>query len=264
MRIGWIGLGGIGVEMVKRLLAEGHEVCAYPRGKGLDEAVAAGARTNGDYAALAADCEALILCVYSDAQLREVLFEKGALAALRPGAVAAIHTTGSPELSREIAERAPAGVGVLEACFSGGPADVAAGRLTLLVGGEAETLEKVRPAFSTYASQIHHVGAVGQGQKLKLLNNLLFATNLMNSVELLRLAKDQGFETATAARVIQACSGASYTMNLFQSGAAPDSLLAGARHYMEKDVAAARDAARELGLDVSAFASTIAYFQPKA
>jgi 3-hydroxyisobutyrate dehydrogenase-like beta-hydroxyacid dehydrogenase len=261
MNIGWIGLGGIGTEMVKRLLGAGQTVTAYTRGKGLAEVEAGGAKTCGDYAELAAQSDLLVICVYSDAQLADVLFDRGALAALRPGSILAIHTTGSPQLARRIGEQAPAGVGVLDATFSGGPADVAAGKLTLIVGGEAETLARARPVLETYAAQIYHVGPLGHGQTLKLLNNLIFATNLMNAVELLRLAESQGFDTKTAAQVIQASSGASYTMNLFRA-APPAAMLAASRHYMEKDVATAMQTAAELGLDMSAFAATAAYFQP--
>lgn len=262
MRIGWVGLGEIGTQMVKRLLSADYPVEAYKRGAGLEAVTAAGVTTSADYAELAAGCDMLVLCVFNDDQLRDVLFGGGALAALRPGSIVAIHTTGSPELSQEIAERAPVGVNVLEACFSGGPADVAAGRLTLLVGGDQETLDRARPALSAYASNIFLVGPLGHGQKLKLLNNLLFSTNLMHAAELMRLALAQGFEKETAARVIQACSGASYAMSLLASPAPLEAMLSAVRHYMEKDVAQAAATSEELGLDVCAFASAIAYYQP--
>lgn len=263
MDIGWVGLGGIGTEMVKRLLGAGHRVTVYARGKGLAQAQAAGAAASSDYAALAAASELFVLCVYKDEQQREVLFDKGALAALRPGAILATHTTGSPAMALEMGERAPEGVAVLDATFSGGPADVAAGRLTLMVGGEAAALERARPAFETYAQQIHHAGALGQGQTLKLLNNLLFAANLMNAAELMTLAKGQGLVTQTVAQVVQACSGQSYAMNMFKAERPLEVALAAARPYLEKDVAAAVEAAAEAGLDIAAFAPVIDYYRPR-
>ena len=261
MNIGWIGLGGIGTEMVKRLLGAGHEVTVYARGRGLAEVEAAGARTSPDYAAVAAGRELLVLCVFSDAQVREVLFEHAALAAMGPGSILASHTTGSPELAQEIGRRAPAGVGVLDATFSGGPADVAAGRLTLIVGGEAETLARARPAFETYAGVVHHVGPLGYGQKVKLLNNLIFAANLMNAAELMRMAEGWGFDAAAVAQVIQACSGASYAMNMFKSPRPVAVALDAARPYLVKDVAAVAATARESGLDITPFATTVEYFR---
>lgn len=262
MRIGWIGLGSIGTQMVKRLRAAGHDVAVYARGAGLDEATAAGATPCASYARLAGHSDMLFLCVYNDAQMIDILFDQGALAALAPGSTIVIHTTGSPATAQRIAAGAPDGVNVLDACFSGGPADVAAGRLTLMIGGEAETLEPVRPLLETYASHIHHVGPLGHGQMLKLLNNLLFATNLMNAAELVRLAEQQGFAPGLLAQVIGASSGASYALNLFAN---PDFTLAAMeniRPYLEKDVATAMATAEEASLDVTSFNLTAQYFRP--
>jgi len=262
MKIGWIGLGEIGTRMVKRLLAAGHEVTVYARGAGLEEAKAAGASTQSDYAALAADSEILTVCVYADEQVRGILFENGALGAMQPGSILAIHTTGSPTVALEAGERAPAGVSVLDATFSAGPDDVSCGKAVMMVGGDVETLEKAKPAFGAYAGEIHHVGPLGAGQTIKLFNNLLFAANLMNTVELLQLAERQGLDTKTIAKVLQGCSGGSYAMRLFQ--AVPvDEMMTRARPYLEKDVSTAIETAKEGGLDVSAFVATQAYFQPR-
>lgn len=259
MKIGWIGLGSIGAGMAKQALAAGHRVTAYARGAGLAEVEAAGASTAGDYAAIAAASEVLGICVYSDAQLRELLFDHGALAAMRSGSVVAIHTTGSPDLAREIGAQAPGGVAVIDATFSGGPADVAARRLALMIGGDAEAIERARPRLECYADRIHHVGPLGQGQTMKLLNNLLFAANLQNAAEILRVAERQGLDTAECARILQDCSGASYASALF--GHAPvDTMLGASRPYLEKDVATALASARDAGIDTRAFAATEAYF----
>ena len=259
MKIGWVGLGSIGTGMAKQALAAGYAVTVYARGAGLADAEAAGAVTAKDYAEIAARSDILGICVYSDAQLREVLFEGGALAAARPGTIVAIHTTGSPELAREIGTRAPGGVAVLDATFSGGPTEVAAGTLALMVGGEAEALDRARPLFETYAGKMYHIGPLGHGQMLKLLNNLLFAANIQNAVEILRVAERQGLDTATSARILQDCSGASYASALFQH-APIDALLGVTRPYLEKDVATALASARDSGIDVSPFVSTEAFF----
>jgi 3-hydroxyisobutyrate dehydrogenase-like beta-hydroxyacid dehydrogenase len=153
-------------------------------------------------------------------------------------------------------------VEVLDATFSGGPADVAAGRLTVMAGGSAQALETARPALAAYAGQIHHVGGLGLGQTLKLLNNLLFATNQMNAARMLQLAQAQGFDTAAVARVLQGCSGASFALGLFQRPAPLAAVLAGSRPYLEKDVATAAAAAADAGLDLAAFAATLEFFRP--
>ena len=263
MKVGWIGLGEIGAGMVVRALAAGHEVTAFARGAGLPKAQAAGALTSSDYKALAAASEVLGICVFSDAQLADVLFEQGALAALKPGAVLAIHTTGSPKLAQEIGARAPDGVGVLDATFSGGPAEVEKGDLTLMVGGSVEALERARPVLATYCARIHHVGGLGQGQTIKLLNNLLFSANLHLASEALRMAEQQGFKPWEAARIIQQCSGRSMAMGLFEREAPVEAMLGSVRPYMEKDVTTAAKSAAEAGFDLSAFASTVDFFKPR-
>jgi 3-hydroxyisobutyrate dehydrogenase-like beta-hydroxyacid dehydrogenase len=85
---------------------------------------------------------------------------------------------------------------------------------------------------------------------------------MMNAAELLRLAELQGFDTAVAAQVLQACSGASFAMKLFQKPVPPTAVLAATRPYLEKDVATVMTSAAEAGLDISAFAATAAYFRP--
>jgi 3-hydroxyisobutyrate dehydrogenase-like beta-hydroxyacid dehydrogenase len=259
MNIGWVGLGTIGTLMVKRLLAAGSSVTVYPRGGGLAEVTAIGAKQQLDYVRLASECDLLVLCVYDDDQVRDVLFDHGALNAMKPGSVLAMHTTGSPVLMRALGENAPQGVQVLDVTFSGGPTDVAAGDLTVMVGGDADALEKTRGAFETYASRITWVGPLGHGQLVKLMNNLLLGANMMNAVELLRMAERFGFDTTRVAQIIQASSGASFAMSLFQNKPVVTTLEA-TRHYLEKDVAVAFAAAGEVGVDVSAFETTAAYF----
>lgn len=260
MRVGWIGLGSVGTEMAVRILAAGHELTAYSRGSGQDKVVAAGASLCPDYVALASDCEFLGVCVFNDTQLEEALLQSGALASLSNGSVLAIHTTGSPELTRALADHAPQGVEILDACFSGGPKEAASGELTLMIGGSKRGLDRATEVLSAYASHRFHVGAAGAGQTAKLLNNLLFATNLRFAAEIMKLGDGQGLETAQLAQVCQRSSGASMAMGMFQSGRSPDDVLLNVAKYMEKDVAAAKGAAASLDLDFSRFQPILDFF----
>jgi 3-hydroxyisobutyrate dehydrogenase-like beta-hydroxyacid dehydrogenase len=259
MKVGWIGLGEIGKQMALQALDAGHELVAYDRGEGKGEVAARGARLTGDYAEVAQGCEILCLCLFSDAQVRDVMIEGGALVAMQAGSVVAIHTTGSPVLARELGAAAPDGVQVLDACFSGGPADTERGDLTLMVGGEEAALEVARPVFSTYAARINHLGPLGTGQTMKLLNNLLFSTNLKQAAEIVDIAEAQGLDPMLAAQVICQSSGGSMAMGLFRN-AAPQQMLDAARKYMVKDVQAAATAATDAGIDITTFKPTIEYF----
>ncbi len=259
MKIGWVGLGEIGMHMALRALAAGHELTAYDRGAGKQQVADAGGTLLTDYAQIARDADVVGLCLFSDAQVREVMFDDGALAAMRPGSVLAIHTTGSPVLARELGVKAPEGVSVIDACFSGGPQDTERGDLTLMVGGDEAALEIARPVLETYAARIHHLGPLGAGQTAKLLNNLLFATNLKQAAEIIGIAKAQGLDPMLAAKVICQSSGGSMAMGLFQNAPA-EQMLAGARKYMVKDVEAAATAARDAGLDITEFKPTLDFF----
>ncbi len=260
MNIGFIGLGEIGTEMVKRLCSAGFPVTVYPRGGGLAEARAAGAAECGDYAALAAESDALIVIVFNDDQLRDILFGQGALAAMRPGSVLAVHVTGSPALRRELQEMALKGVEVLDATFSGSVPLVKQGKLTLMVGGSPDALERLRPIFATYASNIFHIGKLGDAQVLKLLNNLVLAANMMNAAELLRTAASYGLDPKTVASVLQTCSGSSVAMGIFVQREI-DEAMESAGKYMAKDIEEAVAAAGDVGLDLVAFGETIDYWR---
>lgn len=259
MKVGWIGLGGIGKDMALRVLGAGHELTAYDRGAGKGQVAAQGGAMIADYPALARGCEVLCLCLFNDDQVREVMLDGGALAAMQPGAVLATHTTGSPRLVRELGDKAPAGVAVLDACFSGGAEETARGDLTLMVGGDAQALERAHPVLSTYASRINLVGPVGAGQTLKLLNNLLFAANVKQAGEILALASQQGLDPGLAAQVICQSSGGSMAMGLMKNGVVPE-MMESIRRYMLKDVQAVADAAADTGIDISAFGPTIAHY----
>lgn len=259
MKVGWIGLGEIGMHMALRTLAAGHELTAYDRGAGKQQVGDAGGKLLADYAQIASEADILGLCLFSDTQVREVMYDGGALAAMKPGSVLAIHTTGSPVLARELGEKAPEGVSVIDACFSGGPQETERGDLTLMVGGEEAALEAARPVLETYAARINHLGPLGAGQTAKLLNNLLFATNLKQAAEIIGIAKAQGLDPMQTAKVICQSSGGSMAMGLFQNAPA-EQMLAGARKYMVKDVEAAATAARDAGLDVTTFQPTLDFF----
>ena len=250
MNVGWIGLGDIGTRMAVRVAHAGHTVTAYARGNGQGALMQAGGTLVADYVQAAEGCDLLCVCVYSEAQCREILLDHGVLAVMRAGAVLAIHTTASPALMQALAEAAPEGVEVLDATFSGGPEKASEGTLTLIVGGEYHALNDCRAVFALYASTIHHVGQLGNAQVLKLLNNLLFAANLKLVDQALSVAVQQGLAPGFAATIIQDCSGMSLAMGLFKNTDNPAAVFSLIRPYLEKDVAVAKDAANSAGIDL--------------
>lgn len=250
----------VGKEMVRHLLQNSYDVTVYARGEGLSASIKRGARTMNNYCSLAAHSDILGLCVFSDEQMRHILFGENALAAMRPGSTLLIHTTGSPAFAEEIANAAPEGVAVIDATFSGGKVETEEGRLTIMAGGDAEAINKARFVMDCYTKKIYHVGPAGRGQMLKLLNNLLFATNVQNAYTVACIAEQTGIKVQELAEIISDCSGASFAMNLFRAPYSSETLIDSVRPYLAKDVSAALSAARETGLDVSAFDATLAFY----
>lgn len=246
MQVGWIGLGQMGAPMALRALAAGHSVVGHSR-RPNPQLVAAGAVLTGSIREAAAQAQVLCVCLFDDAQVHDALIVQGALAALRPGTVMALHTTGAPDLMQDLAHAAPQGVRMLDAPFSGTAAVAAEGRLTLLVGGETWALDQARPVLSSFANTILHVGSQGAGRGLKLINNLLFAAQITLANEALEAAAAMGLDPHTAAEAMGQCSAASYAMAKFAGQAPHDLMLAAIKPYLDKDVDVAQTALDTVG-----------------
>lgn len=202
--IGVIGLGAMGAAMARRLVATG----LAPLGHDLDPARAAAC--GAIPAARPEDAAApLVLLSLPDAAAVGAVLP-GLLPALPPGAVLADTSTLEPAAARRFAAMAAeAGAHYLDAPVSGGPAGAEAGRLAMMVGGEAAALDRARPGLSRIAAGILHVGGSGAGQVAKLVNNLLVATHLVVAAEALRIGEAAGVPAATLLEVVNGASGRS-------------------------------------------------------
>ncbi len=251
-RVGIVGTGEMGRPVIERLLAAGHAVHAYARRpEARAELGERGVTTVDDVRALGAICDVVLVYVFSDEQVRVVAFDDGLVEAMAPGSVLVVHTTGSPATAQAIAAAAvPRNIGVLDAAGSGGPAEVAAGRLNLFVGGEAEHLARCRPVFAAYASAITHFGPVGAGQMVKLVNNLLFGCHIELALEAARLAATFGVDDVELARTLHTCSGQSYSLDLVAAMGGTTRLLDAAGRFVHKDVLVAREVAAVAGVDL--------------
>jgi 3-hydroxyisobutyrate dehydrogenase-like beta-hydroxyacid dehydrogenase len=161
------------------------------------------------------------------------------------------HATGRPATVQDIAAAgATRGVRTLDCAMSGGPHDIDAGNLTLLVGGDAVVLDDVRPVLASYSDPILHVGTIGDGQKVKLLNNALFGAQVALTLRIERCARELGMDPRPVLAAIQACSGNSYALGVAVMMGSAEALVEGARKYIEKDVAVVAQVASELGVDL--------------
>ena len=192
IRAGFIGLGNIGEPMAERLIAAGIPTTVFDvRESAMQTLSDAGAETANSCRELAAGSDVIGVCVRDDADVRDaVLGDDGALAGAAAGSVIAIHSTILPSTVLEVgAAAAERGVGVLDACITGGAAGARQGTLTYIVGGEKAHLERCRPAFESSAKQIIHTGALGSGAATKLCNNLMTYQGFLAAFEATLLAR---------------------------------------------------------------------------
>lgn len=259
LRVGFVGAGQMGEPMVETLLATGRPLELYVRRPEVAERLAArGATIVGGLTDLGS-CDVVISCLFSDAQLVEVAIGEGGdgrgglIAAMKPGAVLASHTTGTlgtlDRLAKAAAER---GVHIVEAPVSGGPDEIRAGRLTVLLGGEdAGALDRVAAAVAPYASPVLLTGGLGTAMKVKLINNLLFCAHTQLAAEALRLAADIGVEAEPLLAALAHCSGMSAALGYIAAGGGNITEFGErAAPFMRKDVAAGEATAGELGADI--------------
>ncbi|MGH7122801.1 MAG: NAD(P)-dependent oxidoreductase, partial [Stellaceae bacterium] len=154
MKLAFLGLGVMGYPMAGHLKKNGHEVTVYNRTTAKAKAWAEehGGSFKETPAAAAEGAEIVFMCVGNDHDVREVATSpKGALAGMRKGALLADHTTASAEIARELHAAAKAkGIEFLDAPVSGGQAGAQNGKLTIMVGGDAEPFKKAEPVMAHY------------------------------------------------------------------------------------------------------------------
>nr|WP_255348190.1 NAD(P)-dependent oxidoreductase [Parafrankia sp. EUN1f] len=261
MKIGFIGAGRMGRPMVDRLMAAGHSVTVLARRPQARAAAEADGLTWADTVATTVrDADAVFVVVLTDEQVRSVcLGPDGAIAGMRPGATLVQHTTSDPETAHQLAAAGSGrGIGVLDAALSGGPHDIAAGRLTLWVGGDEALLERMRPALGTYASPILSVGPVGNGQRVKLVNNALFVAQVGLAIDAVRLAGSLGIEEKAILAALQHGSGASRGLGVVAGGGSVDAVAGRIGDLMLKDVTVVREVARGAGADLGIIGTVLA------
>ncbi|OBH29346.1 6-phosphogluconate dehydrogenase [Mycobacterium sp. E342] len=250
MRVGFIGLGSQGGPMARRILEGGYETTLWARRAATLEPFAdTAAKVAESPAALAAASDLVCLCVVGDADIDEIANgERGLLAAMRPGGVIAVHSTVHPNTCRELANEAAAqGISVIDAPVSGGGPAASEGRLLVMVGGDADVVERCRPVFATYADPIVHLGELGSGQTTKLLNNLLFTAHLATAATALSLAGALGVDPDRLTEVVSRSSGNSFALNALGGIGGLDRLAGVAGTLLQKDVRLVVDLAERAG-----------------
>ena len=211
-RVGIVGVGRMGLAMVRHLIKHGYQVTACDiDDKQLAKASDIGAATAKTPAEVAHAADFVIVAVGYDEELRQVVLEvDGLLANLAPGSVIAISSTAKPDTVKALDQQARAhGVAILDAPICRGRFAADEGTLLALVGGAPEVVERGRAIYSCFCSDYAHLGEVGHGQVGKTMNNLLLWINAVGLIEAGRLAETTGIDLVKLRTALLISSGAS-------------------------------------------------------
>ena len=207
LRVGYIGLGAMGKPMALNILKAGFPLTVFNRTvEKAEELLTAGAEWADSPADLARCSDVVFTNVSNTADvLSVVLGQSGVREGVRPGMIFVDNSTISPTGSREIYESLRAlGVSALDAPVSGGEIGAQNGSLTIMVGGDAEALELVRPILNAVGKKITHIGGAGAGQIAKAANQIMVAAQMVAEAELMIFAQKAG---ADPVKVIEAIKG---------------------------------------------------------
>ena len=254
MKVGFIGLGAMGLPMARRVVGAGHQTFTtyHRRREPADALAASGATVLASPAEVARAADVVLTILPADSELKEaVLGDEGVLRGFARGKVL-IEMTTATALTMQDVERAVAGAGgeVLDAPVSGGTPAAANGTLTFMVGGDARLLDRCRPLLEAMGQTIVHVGPVGQGKVVKMVNQMMAAAHLVTLGEAFALGVRCGADPRTLYAVIKTSSGYSKMMDLRLPGFLLDGTFdPGFRlDLMKKDVNLAIDSAQALSV----------------
>jgi len=253
-RIGFIGLGIMGAGMASNLIEKGHDVVVWNRtGSRMEPLIAAGATAAASPAEVGSLCPIVMICVSDTPDVLAVLaYEEGLFEGISKGSLVVDHSTISPESTIKFADEVAArGGSWIDAPVSGGSEGAVNGTLSIMVGGSEADVDRAHPYMEAFGTTITHVGPVGAGQQVKIVNQILVVVNQLAVSEALLFAQAAGLDLEA-------------TLNAVKGGAAGSWMLANRGPQMiardwrpgftidlqQKDLRLALDAADSVGSPV--------------
>jgi 3-hydroxyisobutyrate dehydrogenase-like beta-hydroxyacid dehydrogenase len=212
-KIGYVGLGTMGGQMARRLVAQGYRVTGYDvDATRADRARDGGVALAGSPAGAAEGADIVFSSLPDPAAVRRVyLGADSVLSAVKPGTTLIDVSTVDPDTWREVAAAAqPSGVDCLDAPVSGGPVEAGSGKLVFLIGGDPAVLERCRPVLLTLGTELHHVGPLGSGQIIKLVNNVMSVGNVAVAAEAMVLGVKAGMDPQRLFDILSTSGGRSH------------------------------------------------------
>ena len=216
-RIGFIGTGIMGEPMARNLLRAGYPLTVHTRTRSRAQALLnEGARWSDTPRDLAQASDVVITCVTDTPDVQAVLLgPAGVIEAAREGLICIDMSTISPVETRKMGEiLAQRGVTLLDAPVSGGQIGAIEAKLSIMMGGPAEVVEKVRPILETLGRTITHCGPLGSGQTTKLANQVMVIHTIMSVAEGLAFAEKAGLDLETTLKVTTAGAAGSHSLKV--------------------------------------------------
>lgn len=249
----FIGLGVMGYPMAGHLQSKGYATTVYNRtqAKALKWQSEFGGNFADSPARAAKDADVVLMCVGNDEDVRSVVYgEHGVLAGMHAGAILVDHTTTSATLALELKDACAAiGVAFIDAPVSGGQAGAENGLLTIMCGGEQQAFDAVTPVMDVYARQIQLLGANGQGQRCKMVNQICIAGVLQGLSEALLLAEKAGLPIPQVVDTLKHGAAGSWQMENRLKTMAEDKFDFGfAIDWMRKDLGICLQEAKGYGI----------------
>jgi len=218
LKVGFVGLGGMGRGLVKNMLKHGVSVRVFDIDPDAVAAVVAmGAVSVDSVEEMAGDVDVLSVCVTTAEVVQEIaLGEDGVLSLMKKEAVFLDHTTTSPDHVDMMSKYCGVlGISYCEAPMTRTPLHADRGEVNVLFGGEKSLLEKLRPLFEMYAENIFHVGPAGHAIRLKLIHNYIAFANVAAWCEGFALAAKEGLDMSKVIGIISAAGGKSGMMDIY-------------------------------------------------
>ena len=254
LRVGMIGLGALGLPIAANLRRADVPMRVHTRSRNAErDPSLLGAITCATPAEAAEGVDVLLLCVSDNAAVEAVLFgANGASDHLAAGSVVVDCSTIAPATAIASAQRlAQRGVHYLDAPVTGGTEGAKAGSLTVLVGGEPAALERARPVLEIIGGSIHHFGAVGRGQQVKAVNQVLVAGSYAAVAEAMALGQQLGLPMDAVVTALQGGAAGSWALSHRATSMLTASYPLGFRMSLHhKDLGIALDAAGDVNLDL--------------
>ncbi len=251
-KVGFVGLGMMGMPMARNLMAAGYELVVYNRSPGkVEELAVEGADAAESLGEVADSCDVVITMLPGPQEVREVVAgEDGLLGGAGEGTLIVDMSTSSPILARELASIAgERGVGILDAPVSGGDTGAKEGSLSIMAGGTEEDFGRARLLFEVMGASVVHVGEHGAGQTVKACNQVVVALVMEAVSEALVLGTKAGVEPA---KILEALSGGLADNKVMQAKGekflSGDFTPGGKVEFHHKDLGIALAAGREYGV----------------